>query len=131
MMPGKQKVQNDSLRQLTKIEVSEVCNGYSINCCTLPRAQFAVLIEGDMNFQWLRQFPCRYKAHTAIMSNVASVRKTLLQKEEYPFFQAIDVGLRRYLDVIVIERLFGEFNREEIGPKSYGATESTISGPER
>ena len=68
------------------------------------------------------------------MSDVASVRetqRTLLQKEEYSFFQAIDVSLRRYLDVIVIERLFGEFDWKEIGPKSYGATESTISRPKR
>jgi hypothetical protein len=130
-MPGKHMVLNDSLCQFTKIEISKVCNRHGINSRTWPRALLAVFIEGDLDLQWLRQFPCRHKPHTAVMGNVASVRETLLQKEEYSLFQAIDVSLRCYLDIIVIERLFGEFDRKEICSKSYPATESTVTRPKR
>jgi hypothetical protein len=58
-------------------------------------------------------------------------QRTLLQQEEYPLFQAIDIGFGRYLNIVVIDRSFGEFYREKIGSKSYAATKSTIARPKR
>jgi hypothetical protein len=62
------------------------------------------------------------------VTDVREAHRTLLQKEKYSLLESIDVRFGRYVDIVVVNRSFRNFDRKKIRSKRNGATDSTITG---